>query len=73
MSVMSPGNVVRFEFETAEPQATRDVSSRAVGRRFEGEGPYQSILTGGPHPADGLYDHSGREGGGRHDSEEGSR
>ncbi|GAU65887.1 hypothetical protein SSP35_02_02550 [Streptomyces sp. NBRC 110611] len=59
-----PGTFAWFEIGTTDPEATRDFYSRAFGWRFEGEGPYQSILTGGPYPAGGLYDHSGREDGG---------
>ncbi|MFH8788259.1 VOC family protein [Streptomyces roseoverticillatus] len=58
-----PGTFAWFEIGTTNPRATRDFYSRAFGWRFEGEGPYQSILTGGPYPVGGLYDHSGREGG----------
>ncbi|MYT32938.1 MULTISPECIES: VOC family protein [unclassified Streptomyces] len=59
-----PGAFAWFEIGTTDPEATRDFYARAFGWRFEGEGPYQSILTGGPYPVGGLYDHSGRAGGG---------
>ncbi|MEK2477125.1 VOC family protein [Streptomyces noursei] len=58
-----PGMFAWFEIGTSDPDATRAFYSSAFGWRFEGEGPYQSILTGGPYPVGGLHDRSGREGG----------
>ncbi|QHC26267.1 VOC family protein [Streptomyces sp. GS7] len=58
-----PGMFAWFEIGTSDPDATRSFYSAAFGWRFEGEGPYQSILTGGPYPVGGLHDLSGLEGG----------